>query len=592
MRILLCVWISVFILSTPHTKSYSQDYLKVFEDNINYAETKIKRLTNGDLILATSSLESLRNGGKDASLFCQRLDYCGQLIWSRTYKIPDDHIILNDLSLLNKDEIVLFGSVYEGLKESIFLFKINLHTGISEELKVFNPGTVDHFTYSMDIHEDNIFIYGLLLDFNTKKNGFIAQFNSKLNFIWANKFLPFESSGRCLLTSEKTIISYSGNYLFKFNSKGLPQWAFELKGDRTLKIISGPILSEDGAIFEAVADSAHFLFKINYKGEKIWESDRFKGLGRSSAISYLKDGNLHISILRNNLKQKSIGQIMFSKSGQLTTSSHFILPQKLNSTYLNQHLDSFSTNTIIGSMEPFVGKPGEINSFLLQYSLQNNTLECLQMETENLYKSSFTEISLEPFTPIYSAFNMTQEKSFRPDTSNWDRKYKSFCQFESKDLPQLIDTLLDCNESWKITLPGNEYIWWDNYSEKERNLSIPGLYKAYKLSCTNPAILHFNLKKKNCNCPIFIPNAFSPNNDGINDILEIYSSCEIISYEWKIFSRWGNLIDQGLDAGWTGYKSGLPLNQDTYVVVVNYKVRDVDGILKEGQQVQNINLIR
>jgi len=592
MRIHLYVLFWIYFLSVTNHKIYSQDFLKVYDDAINYAETKIKRLPNGDLLLATSSLESLRNGGKEASLFCQRIDYCGQLIWSYTYKIPDDHVILNDLAILNSEELVLFGSIYEGLKESIFLFKVNIHTGINEELKVYNPGTVDHFTYSMDIKDENIFIYGLLLDFNTKKNGFIAQFNSKLNFIWANKFLPFESSGKAVLTAENSIFCFSGNYLFKLNTKGISQWAFEIKGDKTLKIIAGPILNEDGAIFEATADSAHFLFKINNKGEKLWETERYIGFGIPSAISTLSDGNLHISILKNHLNLKAIGQLIFTKSGQLLSSSTFIFPQLINTTILNQNIDASLTNTLIGSIDPFISKKGEINSFLLQYSLTDNSLECLNLEVSSLNKNPFTPITMEPLTPSYSAFNITQERVFRPDTLRWNRIYKPYCQVESKEIPLQIDTILACNASWKVTLPGDEYIWWDNYPYKERNISIPGIYKAYKLSCTNPGVYLFTLKKKGCDCPIFIPNAFSPNNDGVNDLVEIYSSCQIITYQWKVFSRWGDLIDQGKDEGWTGIKSGLNFPQDTYVMVFTYMIKDIDGKLQDGQQVQILSLIR
>jgi hypothetical protein len=194
MNILLKKCLIIFILLFSTVYGYSQDFLNVYLDSTHYAEIKIKRLPNGDIILATSSLESLRNGGKEARLFCQRINYCGQVMWSYAYKVPDDHIIMNDLAILNTNEIVLYGSIYKGLKESIFLMKINVENGLNEEMKVFNPGTVDHFTYSIDIKDNTIIIYGLLLDFNTKKNGFIAQFNTKLNFMWAKKFFPFESS--------------------------------------------------------------------------------------------------------------------------------------------------------------------------------------------------------------------------------------------------------------------------------------------------------------------------------------------------------------------------------------------------------------
>ena len=56
---------------------------------------------------------------------------------------------------------------------------------------------------------------------------------------------------------------------------------------------------------------------------------------------------------------------------------------------------------------------------------------------------------------------------------------------------------------------------------------------------------------------IFIPNAFSPNGDGVNDIFSIYGNIdlkEIVSLD--IFNRWGELIFQGANLnageGWDG----------------------------------------
>jgi gliding motility-associated-like protein len=151
---------------------------------------------------------------------------------------------------------------------------------------------------------------------------------------------------------------------------------------------------------------------------------------------------------------------------------------------------------------------------------------------------------------------------------------------------------LACDATWKITLPGEEYIWWDNFQSKERIITVPCTYKAYKLSCSDPSIHHFTLKKENCDCPFFIPNAFSPNNDGINDLLEVYSACEITDYQWKVYSRWGNLIDSGMNTAWTGDISGELISQGSYIFIITYTLKDVDGKMIKGQKEQIINLVR
>jgi gliding motility-associated-like protein len=69
----------------------------------------------------------------------------------------------------------------------------------------------------------------------------------------------------------------------------------------------------------------------------------------------------------------------------------------------------------------------------------------------------------------------------------------------------------------------------------------------------------------------FIPNAFSPNDDGIND--EFYGKGEYIKeYEMNIFDRWGNLIYhcEDINDHWDGRANhGSEVAQeDVYVYVV------------------------
>ncbi len=56
--------------------------------------------------------------------------------------------------------------------------------------------------------------------------------------------------------------------------------------------------------------------------------------------------------------------------------------------------------------------------------------------------------------------------------------------------------------------------------------------------------------------PIFIPNAFSPNDDGINDLFKAYISTEVTvpAFELMVFDRWGNLMfrTQNPEEGWNG----------------------------------------
>ncbi len=65
---------------------------------------------------------------------------------------------------------------------------------------------------------------------------------------------------------------------------------------------------------------------------------------------------------------------------------------------------------------------------------------------------------------------------------------------------------------------------------------------------------------------IKFPNAFTPNNDGLNDTFRPVSE-GVIKYELLIYTRWGELIftTKDLSAGWDGILKGKPAKPDVYV---------------------------
>ena len=57
-----------------------------------------------------------------------------------------------------------------------------------------------------------------------------------------------------------------------------------------------------------------------------------------------------------------------------------------------------------------------------------------------------------------------------------------------------------------------------------------------------------------------VPNAFTPNNDGLNDVFKPLIPSPVTDYHMQIFNRWGQLMFETKDykTGWDGtYKSQL-----------------------------------
>lgn len=90
---------------------------------------------------------------------------------------------------------------------------------------------------------------------------------------------------------------------------------------------------------------------------------------------------------------------------------------------------------------------------------------------------------------------------------------------------------------------------------------------------------------------IYIPNAFSPNGDGINDYFSA-KGYGILEFEMFIFNRWGDLIytTKNMSAGWDGTVqdgSGAICQQDVYV----YKIDIKTNTLMKKSYVGHVTLV-
>jgi gliding motility-associated-like protein len=94
-----------------------------------------------------------------------------------------------------------------------------------------------------------------------------------------------------------------------------------------------------------------------------------------------------------------------------------------------------------------------------------------------------------------------------------------------------------------------------------------------------------------------VPNAFTPNNDGLNDILKVeYSAGVGADFNFRIFNRWGKLMFQTNDKnkGWDGRdSSGLLQEMDGYSYLLEYNYIDpIKSVLKNIKKTGSVILFR
>jgi gliding motility-associated-like protein len=162
------------------------------------------------------------------------------------------------------------------------------------------------------------------------------------------------------------------------------------------------------------------------------------------------------------------------------------------------------------------------------------------------------------------------------------------------------DTASIINAGTQITLTGAPNVAGDNYSwtvspsgtvDNPGNVvttATPQLTSTYTLTVTGPQAGCIGSAQKtvtvNEGCIIYIPNAFTPNGDGFNDIWIIkglaggcYSTVSV-----DVYNRWGSLVyhSDNYSNSWNGDYQGHPVPDATYYYAVK-ATNPTTGVVRE-----------
>ncbi len=140
-----------------------------------------------------------------------------------------------------------------------------------------------------------------------------------------------------------------------------------------------------------------------------------------------------------------------------------------------------------------------------------------------------------------------------------------------------------------------EYLWEDGTIDSIKFINTPGLYTIQaSLDCTTIPI-YLEIEATDCDPKVFVPNAFSPNYDGINDQLQTFIAVEspIVQYEFSIFDRWGNEIFKTKDIAtfWDGSVRNKPLDAGVFTWLLEYTIDDLDNGLTSYKETGDVLLL-
>lgn len=140
--------------------------------------------------------------------------------------------------------------------------------------------------------------------------------------------------------------------------------------------------------------------------------------------------------------------------------------------------------------------------------------------------------------------------------------------------PGPYDTLVCLGDSaiMDIRNTRTEIVWFDGATDKFRAFAEEGSYPATLTNACGTFYRDFEVRISNCNCPLFVANAFTPNDDGLNDEFKVIHDCDIRTFELVIFNRWGGVVFQSNnpEEWWDGTVEGKPAPIGTYNYRLNY----------------------
>ena len=147
--------------------------------------------------------------------------------------------------------------------------------------------------------------------------------------------------------------------------------------------------------------------------------------------------------------------------------------------------------------------------------------------------------------------------------------------------------VLDATQSFNAT-----YLWSTGALTPSITVETPGLYRVEVSSvCSRVEDESEVVPEEDCEEEVdgspkfYIPNIFSPNDDGINDVFQVATdlSENVLTMEGKIFERWGNLVfsSTGNSFTWDGYFNGTMLNPAVFVYVIKIRFNTDAGEREE-----------
>ncbi len=203
--------------------------------------------------------------------------------------------------------------------------------------------------------------------------------------------------------------------------------------------------------------------------------------------------------------------------------------------------------------------------------------------TVTIYDAIGCETSVDVSLPVFSqlAVNLTANATVVAGTSVQLSPVLNVPAAEVASVAWLPTDGLSCTDCLSPTAsPGSDII----YTVTVTNLD----------GCTATAFIAITVALVEATGGIFVPNAFSPNDDGLNDVLTVFADENLVKQvvSFQVFSRWGEAVFAGfglrpndVTLGWDGSFRGKKVDLGVYVWFAEVELATGERRLLKGDVV-------
>lgn len=137
------------------------------------------------------------------------------------------------------------------------------------------------------------------------------------------------------------------------------------------------------------------------------------------------------------------------------------------------------------------------------------------------------------------------------------------------------------------------YVWNTGSQDPSITVQYPGTYVVRLSGPCIHATDTIVIAEGNCAPLVFVPNAFTPNGDGFNDVFAPTVSGTMITFTFNVFDRWGENIFTSTtpNDGWDGTYGGRDAQDGVYSWTLSYKAVSDEGV-KQERLMGSVTLLR